>query len=118
MGDQAALHDHVKNISFLMDRAGGWSLAPAYDVTYAYHPAGAWTGQHQMSMSGKRDGFTRADFEECGRVAPLAKGRAVRILDEIRAVVAAWTEYATHAGVAEDHIQRIAPALRIELPAS
>jgi serine/threonine-protein kinase HipA len=110
--------DHVKNISFLMDRAGGWSLAPAYDVTYAYHPSGAWTGQHQMSMSGKRDGFTRADFEECGRVAPLAKGRAVRILDEIRAVVGAWTEYARRAGVAEDHIQRIGPALRIELPVS
>src|SRR5207249_4195735 len=24
--------DHVKNIAFLMDRAGKWSLAPAFDV--------------------------------------------------------------------------------------
>ena len=27
---------HVKNIAFLMDRTGRWSLAPAFDVTYAY----------------------------------------------------------------------------------
>ena len=23
--------DHVKNIAFLMDRAGAWALAPAFD---------------------------------------------------------------------------------------
>ena len=25
--------DHVKNIAFLMDSRGRWSLSPAYDVT-------------------------------------------------------------------------------------
>ena len=34
--------DHVKNISFLMDRSGKWSLSPAYDVAYAYNPSGTW----------------------------------------------------------------------------
>ena len=29
--------DHVKNISYLMDKSGAWSLAPAYDVCYAYN---------------------------------------------------------------------------------
>ena len=28
--------DHVKNISFLMDRNGGWSLSPTHDVTFAW----------------------------------------------------------------------------------
>lgn len=27
--------DHVKNISFLMDRAGKWKLVPAYDITFS-----------------------------------------------------------------------------------
>lgn len=27
--------DHVKNLSFHMDRTGTWSLTPAYDLTYA-----------------------------------------------------------------------------------
>ncbi|NNF08298.1 MAG: type II toxin-antitoxin system HipA family toxin, partial [Candidatus Eisenbacteria bacterium] len=35
--------DHTKNIAFLMDKAGEWSLAPAYDMTYSYNPEGAWT---------------------------------------------------------------------------
>ncbi|HET9031689.1 MAG TPA: HipA domain-containing protein, partial [Dokdonella sp.] len=28
--------DHVKNIAFLMDKAGRWSLSPAFDLTYSY----------------------------------------------------------------------------------
>ncbi len=32
--------DHVKNIAFLMDKSGSWSLSPAFDVTYSYNPAG------------------------------------------------------------------------------
>jgi serine/threonine-protein kinase HipA len=47
--------DHVKNIAFLMNRKGEWRLSPAFDVNYAYNPAGPWTGQHQMSLNGKRD---------------------------------------------------------------
>ena len=48
---------HVKNIAFLMDRPGEWSLSPACDVTYAYNPSGAWTRDHQMSLAGRRNGF-------------------------------------------------------------
>ncbi len=32
--------DHVKNIAFLMNKRGEWSLAPAFDVTYSYNPSG------------------------------------------------------------------------------
>jgi serine/threonine-protein kinase HipA len=108
--------DHVKNIAFLMDRAGTWHLAPAFDMTYAYRPESRWTGRHQMPMNGKADDFTRADFEACGRVARLPSGRALRILDELRAVVSGWSEYAERAGVDDDHVRRIAPALRLEIP--
>src|SRR5215469_484526 len=38
--------DHVKNIAFLMDKAGHWSLAPAFDMTYSYNPSGDWTSTH------------------------------------------------------------------------
>ncbi|MCR5614447.1 type II toxin-antitoxin system HipA family toxin, partial [Treponema sp.] len=49
--------DHVKNISFLMNKAGRWSLAPAYDVCFAYNPNGLWTSSHQMTINGKRTGI-------------------------------------------------------------
>ena len=29
------MDDHTKNISFLMDRSGRWSLSPAYDMLYS-----------------------------------------------------------------------------------
>ena len=108
--------DHVKNIAFLMDRDGQWSLAPAFDLTYAYAPSGIWTSRHQMSVAGKRDGFTRADIVACGRTARLPSGRAGRILDEITGVVGAWEDYAGRAGVPQEHIGRISPALRLGLP--
>jgi serine/threonine-protein kinase HipA len=110
--------DHVKNIAFLMDRAGRWELAPAFDVVYAYNPDGAWTARHQMSLAGKRDGFTLEDFAQAGRVATLKRGQAVRIVKEVAAVVAEWPRYAAGVGVDEEHIRRITPALRLRLPPS
>ncbi len=54
--------DHTKNISFFMTRDGVWHLAPAYDMAWAYKPGSKWTGQHQMYINGKRDGFRTEDL--------------------------------------------------------
>jgi serine/threonine-protein kinase HipA len=89
--------DHVKNIAFLMDKSGHWSLAPAFDVIYSYNPAGDWTARHQMTMNGKRDGFTLADFRACAKSALMKRGRAEAIVEEVRAAVAQWPAYAEQA---------------------
>jgi len=109
--------DHVKNIAFLMGRAGAWELSPAFDITYAYRASSSWTDRHQMTLNGKRDGFTLADFRACGEVATLPGRRALRIVEEVREVVGGWAGYARRAGAQEDHERRIAPALRLSLPA-
>jgi serine/threonine-protein kinase HipA len=108
--------DHVKNIAFLMDRAGEWELAPAFDVTYAYRPSSQWTAEHQMALNGKRRDFTLADFRAAGLVASLPRGRATRIVAEVREVLSEWKTYARRAQVDEEHIRRIAPALRLAFP--
>ncbi|HEY7830334.1 MAG TPA: type II toxin-antitoxin system HipA family toxin [Solirubrobacteraceae bacterium] len=105
--------DHVKNIAFLMDRSGRWQLAPAFDITYAHRPGSKWTSQHQMSMNGKREGFTLEDFSACGRTASLPRGRATRIVSEVCEIVAGWDDYAGRAQVEEEHVRRVAPALRL-----
>jgi serine/threonine-protein kinase HipA len=100
--------DHVKNIAFLMDKTGQWSLAPAFDVTFSFNPTGAWTARHQMTINGKAEGFGLEDFRACARVAGLKRGRAEAILEEVTAVVAGWKAYAQKAGVTaqwQDHIQ-------------
>lgn len=91
--------DHVKNIAFLMDRAGNWTLSPAFDVTYSYNPEGVWTGRHQMSLNGKRDNFTLEDFIACARNVAMKRGRAQAIIEEVEAAVLRWSEFASEAGV-------------------
>lgn len=109
--------DHVKNIAFLMDKKGTWSLAPAFDLTYSYNPSGAWTASHQMTMNGKRDGFTRADFEACARAALMKRGRAATIIEEVLAAVRRWPEFAAAAPLADAWRDKIQATHRLELPA-
>ena len=105
--------DHVKNIAFLMDKTGAWSLAPAFDVTYSYNPDGLWTAQHQMTLNGKRDRFELADFRACARTASMKRGRAEAILGEVAAAVKRWPEFAAQAGVPDGVRERIAAAHRL-----
>jgi serine/threonine-protein kinase HipA len=110
--------DHVKNIAFLMDRQGAWSLAPAYDVIWAWKPGNLWLDSHQMSINGKRTGFTVADLRAVAAVAGLKRGRAAAILAEVAAVVAGWREIAAEVGVDEQMAEQIADSHRLTLPPS
>lgn len=108
--------DHVKNIAFLMDQQGEWSLAPAFDLTYAYNPHGLWTRTHQMTINGKQDGFTLEDFWTCAATAGLKRGRAEAILDDTRTAVARWPKYAEQAGVLPPQRASIRSTLRLDFP--
>ena len=99
--------DHVKNIAFLMDSGGRWSLSPAYDLTYSYNPNGACTAQHQMSLNGRRDNYRWADLQAVARHAGLARGRDRQILDQVRSAVDDWPSFASNAGVPENWAQTI-----------
>ncbi len=105
--------DHVKNIAFLMDRSGNWSLAPAFDITYSYQPSGKWTSSHQMTINGKRDNFTLDDFQASGKSALLKRGQAKKIIADVQQVVSRWRDYAEHVGVNPDQRDKIQKTLRI-----
>jgi serine/threonine-protein kinase HipA len=107
--------DHVKNIAFLMDRQGSWRLSPAFDVTYAYNPDGAWTQRHQMSMNGKRDAFETEDLFAFASIAGLKKTKASKLLADVMASVRDWRRHAAAAGVHENDIDRIENTFRIDL---
>jgi len=109
--------DHVKNIAFLMDRAGRWSLAPAFDLTYSYNPSGQWTSRHQMSMNAKCDDFSPADFKKTGKTVGLKRGRAKSILREVCSSVRRWPAYAAEARVDTAFVKTIADNHRLSLGA-
>ena len=106
--------DHVKNIAFLMDRSGNWSLSPAFDMTYSYQPGGKWTSSHQMTMNGRQNGFTLEDFKACAKSASMKRGRAETIIAEVRNVVARWQDYADESSVSPEQRDKIESALRLE----
>ena len=107
--------DHVKNLAFLMDRRGRWSLAPAFDLNYAFNPQGAWTSRHQMTLNGKRDDFTLADFRAVARTALLPRGRERALLAQVTAAVARWPEFAASADVPPARATLIAHHHRLDL---
>ncbi len=106
--------DHVKNIAFLMNKSGEWSLAPAFDVTYSFNPSGAWTASHQMTMNGKRDRFTMDDFNACARSASMKRGRAATIVAEVQATASKWRSFAEQAGLPEAVYEKIQRSLNLQ----
>ena len=105
--------DHTKNIAFLMNPQGEWSLSPAFDMTHSYKPGEGWTQTHQMSINGKRDHFTRQDLIDVALNNDLKNPENV-IADVIKAVEQ-WPTLATDAGVSEQKIDAIAKDHRLAL---
>jgi len=93
--------DHVKNIAFLMNKRGTWSLAPAFDVVYAHNPDGPWTSSHQMTLNGKADDFELDDLRQFGRMADLKPRQTDKIIEEVEAAAKRWDAFCDKAGVSE-----------------
>lgn len=106
--------DHVKNIAFLMNKSGEWSLAPAFDMTYSFNPAGAWTASHQMTMNGKRENFMLEDFKACAKTASMKRGRTATIIADVQATVSKWRSFAEQAGVPDVVRDKIQTTLNLK----
>ena len=107
--------DHVKNISFLMDRNGKWSLAPAYDLCYSYNPNSMWVNQHQMSINGKGKDITLSDLYEAAKNMNINHNKAKIIIDEVKYAVSKWNEFARTANVNIELEKTIKEALEVNL---
>ena len=107
--------DHVKNIAFLMDRGGKWRLSPAFDVSWSYNPNGRWTAQHQMSLGGKRDGFTLGDLVGAGKAAGLSRRAVNQVVSDVIDSASHWRKIAQKVGVRRDFIDDIEQTLRLDL---
>lgn len=105
--------DHTKNISFLMDKTGKWRLSPAYDMGYAYNPAGAWTSAHQMSVNGKYDDINRTDLLELASRNNIRN--ASEIIDEVCSTCANWPQIAKECGVPQSMIDSILPNMQLAI---
>jgi len=92
--------DHTKNFSFRLKKDGKWQLSPAYDVCYAYDPNNPWVSQHTLSINGKYMEITKADLMTIAKANNIKKGE--QMINEIKAVVSNWQQYAERAEVAQN----------------
>ena len=84
--------DHTKNISFLMNPEGKWSLSPAYGITFAYNPSNFWLKSHQMTINGKKDDLNLTDVLTVAKNIHLKK--PAQLIQECREAIVRWGEFA------------------------
>jgi serine/threonine-protein kinase HipA len=104
--------DHVKNISFLMNRRGDWSLSPAYDVTFASDPDNRWLKAHQMTVNGKLSNILKEDLMACGQKMDLKASKCHKIIEEVYSAVQAFQNIAQSVGIREKTIVLIQNELK------
>jgi len=99
------MDDHTKNISFLMDKNGKWSLSPAYDVTFAYNKNNYWLKQHQMSVGGKRNEINYQDVMVLGKELGIRNRK--KIIKEVIEGVSNWSLIADVLNIPKEKIKYI-----------
>jgi len=97
--------DHSKNHAFIMDPGGTWALSPAYDLIFSYKKDSRWISQQQMRVAGKRDDFTLRDLLDAAKAADVKRPR--RIIEEVRATLQLWPQFAAESGLREDQTTAI-----------
>ena len=105
--------DHTKNISFLMDKKGVWSLSPAYDVTFSYRKDSIWVSAHQMLINGKSDNITIEDMLKVAEKAGVKKSDAVKSIEQVRTSVSKWANFARQTDMSEHNIKMIQSNLNL-----
>lgn len=106
--------DHHKNFSFLMNKKGEWSLAPAYDMTYIFNRGGYQPdSEHCLLLRGKYERWTKEDVLQFALDNGIANYEKI-----IRKVVDALSQFralAEENGVRQEWIGRIETTIRTHL---
>lgn len=107
--------DHTKNIAFLMNKKGVWSLSPAYDVTFSYNKSSTWVNAHQMLINGKSDGITKDDFMSVAKKSGIKKAEAEKCISQIKKAVSEWKNVAEEAGLSMKNAERIQSCFNLNI---
>lgn len=99
--------DHTKNISFLMDKKGVWSLSPAYDVTFSYKKDSIWVNSHQMLINGKSNDITVDDLLKVSASVGIKKGDAITSIEQIKGSLSKWETFAEQSGMSERNYEKV-----------
>lgn len=101
--------DHGRNHAFLMDAAGTWTLAPAYDLTLATYPLAS--GFRAARVNGKAAAITRADLLRLGATHDIRTPGD--IIAQVTDAIANWPAHAAAQGISAAIASRVADQHRL-----
>ncbi|MCI5641476.1 MAG: type II toxin-antitoxin system HipA family toxin [Lachnospiraceae bacterium] len=104
--------DHVKNVSFLMDKSGTWKLSPAYDITFSYDKTNRWLSAHQMLINEKNEHILREDLLAAGKHMGISAVASKNIIAQVQEAIAEWMSLADQVGIRENTATAIQQMLR------
>lgn len=99
--------DHVKNVSYLMERDGVWKLSPAYDLVFSDGPG----GRHTMAVAGEDQDPGEREMLRLAEACDVDLRRARVIIGEVRDTVQQWPRFAEDVGVPPETVRRIAAVI-------
>jgi serine/threonine-protein kinase HipA len=76
--------DHSKNFSFMLDTAGRWKFAPAYDLT----PSAGFNGEHSAMVNGKGKDITDADLIQAASIVDVPKNFVIAVIQKVEEALA------------------------------
>ena len=104
---------HLKNIAFLMDENGKWTLSPGYDITFPYDYNKVWKRTQPISINGKikASEITDEDFLQIAKEYGIKHGK--KILAKIKAVILDFEKLAIKYNLPENKFCAIKNNFRI-----
>lgn len=99
--------DHAKNFSFLMNAAGEWVMAPAYDLTFSSGPS----GEHSTTVLGQGKTPGIENLTQLGATAGLDKKLVGTIITQTQEALSQWKTLAAQHGVSKANINLIGSAI-------
>jgi serine/threonine-protein kinase HipA len=100
--------DHLRNHGFVLDPAGGWHLAPAYDMNPV--PSADGLKLNVSTTDNSQDLSLARDVAPSFRIKPAT---ATAIIDDVVAAVRTWRDEASAIGIPRAEQARIERAFRV-----
>ncbi|MBI1835641.1 MAG: type II toxin-antitoxin system HipA family toxin [Flavobacteriia bacterium] len=86
------MDDHLKNLGFILNREGNWSLSPSYDLTYPFDPFLPSLKFHKMNINGKSKDIEREDILKMAQKVGIRNPHG--IIEEVKNAVSEFEQLA------------------------
>lgn len=94
--------DHTRNVSYLMDGDGKWSLSPAYDLTFHRNPS----GEQKMGIFGEGK-IDEKILQNFGQEIGIRGSKVKSIIADVKSALSKWKRLASDFEIPKKEAEKI-----------